>query len=253
MKETQGIEGGSLFPRPRTMVAAGVASASLLLSGCFPQFEGRTCSAEGATIAVDVVGDSLTFYANGGEILKNDNGTPEDPSDDHLDEVVGSAIEDDLVAQGYCAEVVARTGGNTEDLLKLEAPERTTDTQVLVVALGTNDLHIKDGEPVIGLKNGLTNLDSFIGKVGADHTVLVEVAETPVWGLDQNAPAWNDQLQTWADERGNISVAPWADTPTTHPDYYKEDNVHHTPVGITEYRDTIVTGATQAINQTTAQ
>ncbi len=173
---------------------------------------------------VMVFGDSLTFQAN--------HGTDGGPPDQSV-----TFLTDQLVAAGYATSVASNFGATTEDLESVtgEIPEPGAD--ILVIALGTNDLHIVNAAPRSSVEASLVNLDRAILQAAASCVVLIGVADVDTWGLSANADEFNTGLTERADVYGN-----WATIIDAHPEYLRgDDNIHHTAAGAAAYRDLITT------------
>jgi hypothetical protein len=175
---------------------------------------------------VGVIGDSLVHAAETGGGL--------DPDD------TDRFVSQRLAQSGYRASVSAMIGAVTADLRTVAAfPE--PGFELLVLALGTNDMH--DGAVPVDVAIGdiVTYLDAHTPAC----TALVTIVDEPSWGLDVTAPVYNAALADLATERADVIIADWAAVVDAHPEYLGSDGVHHTAAGQEAYRSLIDDAAGQ--------
>jgi hypothetical protein len=169
---------------------------------------------------VGLVGDSLLRHAEFGP------GRPSGPG----------RLSGALVDEGYRASLTARVGAETSDLAPITSfPD--PGAALLVVALGTNDMHRGEAVEVV-----IHAIDAFIEAIAPRCTVLVTIVDEPSWGLDVTAPPFNAALVALAATRGDVVVADWGAAVDVHPEYLRAGDVHHTDAGQEAYRRLIVDG-----------
>jgi hypothetical protein len=204
------------------------AAFGALAVGCLPApppWLGET----GTTVGV--VGDSLVRHAEFGP-----RGRPGDPR----------RLSTALVDAGHRASLSSQVGADTPDLARITAfPDPGAD--VLVVALGTNDMH--RGTPI---ETAVAAIDEFIDVIGPRCTVLVTIIDEPSWGLDVTAPPYNAALHDLAAVRGDAVVVDWGAVADLHPEHLAADGVHHTDSGQAAYRQLIVDGVSACVELTLA-
>lgn len=176
-------------------------------------------------IDVGVVGDSLTYRAETGGGFS----TP-----------LPHRLTDDLTAAGYGSSVFGLVGFHTDvldDLADWPAPA----PDIVVVALGTNDAH----NTFVPVDRYVTNLVTFLDRTPAACTVLVTVIQSPAWGLDVTAPAYNQALRDLAATRPATVVVDWTSVAAAHPEYFIEDQIHTNEAGQAAYRALMLDGVGQ--------
>jgi lysophospholipase L1-like esterase len=216
------------FELPETRLGARVVLLSLLLVGltacqfCPPSW---TIPAESNGLEVGVVGDSLTWRAEtGGGFVR--------PTPHYL--------TDELVGAGDDASVFGFVGFNTDALDDLtDWPSPGPD--IVVVALGTNDAHNR----FVPVDRYTTNLTTFLDRTPSACSVLVTVIESPAWGLDVTAPAYNQSLRDLAATRPATVVVDWTSVAAAHPEYFVEDQIHTNEAGQAAYRALMLDGVAQ--------
>ncbi len=192
------------------MIGALALGPLLLVAACLPEPPAWV----GTGPRVMVFGDSLTYRLEHGVGLDREHRF--------------SHLTDELVASGRSASVAAMIGATTGDLGSVVGRVPAPGADVLLVELGTNDLLPRsDGQPTIPVRTAIRNVRDAVDAVGAGCTVLVTVAETAVWGLDELAPAYNDALRSI---RGAV-IADWAALVAAEPGYVGDDGIHLTDAG----------------------
>lgn len=198
-----------------------VVVAALGVAGCLPAPPAWVGSSGPGVL---VVGDSLVNGAQTGGGLDSS-----DP-DRFLDEALNSA--------GYRASVSKMIGASTGDLV-MAKPLPSPAPDVVVVALGTNDMH--DG--AVPVATAVGNIEAYLDEAGAVCSVVVTIVDEPSWGLDVTAPLFNAALVGLAESRPGVLVADWAAVVDGHPEFLGSDGVHHTVEGQAAYRALIVDAA----------
>lgn len=170
-----------------------VAAALLVVSSCATgEWTGDPQAA-----SVVVLGDSLVFQSE-----QSLNGTE-------------TWITDDLVANGLYGWVTGHTGLKVADAYPAvwNTPSRQgLIPDVLVIALGTNDMHVDDatGQPPTTPEAARPLLRAWMAEVPAGCVKLIGPAESITgWGLDVTAPAWNVMLAEEAALHANATYVPW--------------------------------------------
>ena len=170
--------------------------------------------------SVSVIGDSLVYQAEGSD----SSGAPT------------RKLADELVVAGYRAHVSGWIGetldAGHEQLWPAVAAE--PDLDVLVIALGTNDINqdIPLETSRVALRRWLAETD-YVGCV-----VLVGVNELAyAWELDVHGPAFNAMLSEEAAARPNAIFVRF--DPIVDPDTYDGDVHFPTEDRQAEYRSTI--------------
>lgn len=214
---------------------AGVALV-VAAAGCVPAPTPWEGTPDGQRVGL--VGDSLLCQAAyGAQCLRAV------PTTRHL--------ADAFAAEGLQTSTVAVVGAHTGFLDSIESfPEPGADR--LVVALGTNDLHVdaQTGESAIPIETAKDELVEYLLRTGAGCNVLVNVYEAPVWSLHQTGPAWNAFLAGGIGGRnGEVvswAVVDWHSIVAADPArYLGPDGVHHTEEGRAAYRQAILDGVTE--------
>jgi lysophospholipase L1-like esterase len=142
-------------------------------------------------ISVAVIGDSLTYQAEGNRNLT-------DPR---------RLLADDLVASGYRSYVTGIVGATVGDGHTFWWPGAADPAlDVLVIALGTNDV-VREYPLEVSraqLSGWLEDLDDLgcVALVGVDESAWG-------WGLDVRGPAFNQMLQEEAAAAPNAIYVPW--------------------------------------------
>lgn len=171
------------------------------------------CSSGGSR-TVEVVGDSLTLQADGG--------------DERQGELL-TALE----REGFDATGGGVPGMTVESAYRTMWSEGSPD--ILVIALGTNDV----GNGNASVDAVRSTLSQWLQEVPDSCVVLVGVNEaTEAWGLHEHAPPYNEMLRQLADEHGDGHVVDWA----PEPGMISDDGVHLTEQGMAAYRELIVDG-----------
>ena len=186
---------------------------ALVASACLPA--PRAWVGDGPRVLV--FGDSLTH--------RLERGADNDPRK--------RLLTNDLVAGGYAASVSSMTGAKTLDLAAVVPTIPDPGPDILLISLGSNDMRVKDGATLTPLATAIDNVRAAMTQVAAKCTVLVTVAETAPWGLDTDAPAFNQALRALP----NVVIADWAPLVAANPLFVTEDGVHHTDLGVGAYRD----------------
>lgn len=175
-----------------------------------------------------VYGDSLTYLSN-----QTFGGTE-------------TWVTDALVEAGGYASVTAAIGLSMPVTYPFvwQSPGRDgLLPDVLVVALGTNDMHIHPGatQPSGDLEAARLLYRAWLAEVPAACVVLVGVAENVTgWGLDITGPGWNLMLAEEAALHANARYVAW------EPELAWVANgadPHLDPTGKAAYRDLIVSQA----------
>jgi hypothetical protein len=176
----------------------------------------------GAKVAV--IGDSLVFQAEGNFTFKTSN----------------RYVADDLIALGYQSHVSGWIGATLASAHQYIWPEVSgmTDLDVLVLALGTNDMG--GGTSVADAR---ATLDAWLDEAaGVGCIALVGVnVHAYAWGLDVTGPPYNAMLADEAATRDHVIYEEW------DPDLAiqgTDGDVHfHTPEAAAQYRATLVDAA----------
>jgi len=168
--------------------------------------------------AVGVVGDSLTYEA--------EHGPGPDPY--YQRHYLIDAFND----TGHAARVAARSGATTGSLAMWGQWESPPD--VIVMALGTNDLYYKVSPTVTK-----TNVRNYLGRWPGACPVLVGVKPSAPRGIEPTA--WNAWLAAEATARGGVFVD-WAAISAPHLEWFVADQLHHTAAGQAAYRVAITEG-----------
>lgn len=168
----------------------------------------------GGSRTVEVVGDSLTYQADGG--------------DDGQEELL-TALE----REGFDASGGGFPGMTVGSAYQTMWSKGSPD--ILVIALGTNDV----GNGNVPVETVRSTLSQWLQEVPDACVVLVGVNETTeAWQLDQLAPPYNEMLRQLADEHGDGHVVDWA----PEPGMITDDGIHLTEEGRAAYRELIVDG-----------
>lgn len=184
---------------------------------------------EGDGQRVSIQGDSLTYQADNDSTVL-DNG----------DEF--RYLRDQFVEAGYSVSMTGYVGGNYEDATGWVQDIPDPGADVLMLALGTNDLHVdEDGAPFT-VDEVTDNLLSILDGGHADCYVVVTMyTGVEAWGLDVDGPQFNANVKDIASVRENVHVADW--NATVQPGYNQPDDPHHTSEGRAAYRDFLVESA----------
>lgn len=210
---------------PALRTAGGVVIATLALASCAT----GTWTGDPGDPHVAVVGDSLIAFSENGSLTGTE-----------------TLITDDLVAAGTRAWVTGWTGAGFawayEDLWNLPAREGVTP-DVLVLALGTNDMHIPPGgtEPLTSVEAVRPVVAAWLAEVPNACVRLIGPAESITgWGLDVTAPPFNAMLAEEAALHADAEYVAWNPDPA-----WTENgaNPHVTPAGRAAYRALIVAEA----------
>ncbi|MEZ5244622.1 MAG: hypothetical protein R2707_05965 [Acidimicrobiales bacterium] len=156
-------------------------------------------------------------------------------------------ITDELIAGGFQAYLTGLVGV-TVDFTYLHLwnqPSRQGITpDVLVVALGTNDMHVdpQTGLPLTTPEAAAIVLGTWLAEVPDACVRLVGVAESVAgWGLDVTGPGWNAMLVATAAAHANATYVAWEPLAAWTGG---GSSPHLTPEGRDAYRDLLVSAAT---------
>ena len=175
---------------------------------------------------VAVLGDSLVFHSEQGSIFSSD-----------------TLITDDLVAAGNHAWVTGWSGLTFAEGYPdvWDVPSRQAITpDVLVIALGTNDMRIMPGEtePRTTVEAVRPLVAAWLAEVPAACVRLIGPSDSITgWGLDVTAPPFNTMLAEEAALHADAEYVAW------NPDPAWTDNgaePHLTQAGRDAYRALIV-------------
>jgi lysophospholipase L1-like esterase len=202
-----------------------LAVGTLVLGACNP----ARWRGDPEAPAVVVIGDSLVFGADGNRQLGDDA---------HL-------LSDALVAEGFQAYVKGLVGGRLEHgrtLWDVPARREVDAPDVVVIALGTNDMKLVDGGPQVPLEEARATVREWIAALPIDACVrFVGVVETrEAWGLDVTAPAYNDMLAEELDAHPDGEVVSWVPDPSWYP---SAGDPHPDDAGDAAYRALIASAA----------
>lgn len=171
----------------------------------------------------------LGFSATIGAVLIGDELRSDEPVVPERDEVVivGDALvfhdadpDGSDVAEALDARVAGFEGQTIVDAHEHLWPdlEGTDRVEVLVVALGSVDAHVVDGERLVPLSESRDAMRLWLYQAqSVPCVVLVEVNENATeWGLDQSGPRHNEMLVEAArDFHPNARVMEWSDDAAT--------------------------------------
>jgi hypothetical protein len=189
--------------------AVAVASSVLVLAGCTPVWWGLP-----EDPSVVVIGDSLTFQADGNELADENN------------HVLSQALAD----AGFYGYVDGRTGADLaygREAWDRDVRRTVPDPDIVVIALGTNDMMLVDGETVVPLEPA----DACVRFIGVNEGVWG-------WGLDVSGPAYNAMLAEESLAHPDAAVAEWRPDMSSFPGGGRQP--HADDVGDAAYRDLIV-------------
>lgn len=200
------------------MPAAAVVLA-VSVAGCLPSPPPWKGSGSGPRVMV--FGDSLTSYIENG------------PGHDLFGGPDDTFLTDRLIVEGHPASVSSLIGAETGDLANVTPGIPEPGTDVLLIALGTNDRR----EARVTVDAAIANVNAAIARAAAECNIVVTVAETTTWGsLNLFAPAYNAALRALP----GVVVADWASIAAAHPEYLAPNDVHHTTVGAAAYMELFV-------------
>jgi len=206
------------------MPAAAVVLA-VSVAGCLPAPPPWKGSGSGPRVMV--FGDSLTSYIENGP----DHDLSGGPDDTFL--------TNRLIVEGHPASVSSLIGSVTGDLANATPGIPAPGTDVLLIALGTNDRGVdpNTGQAVVTADIAIANVNAAIASAAAECNIVVTVPETTTWkGLNLTAPAYNAALRALP----GVVVADWASIAAAHPEYLRPNDVHHTTVGAAAYMELFV-------------
>lgn len=170
----------------------------LLLSTC----KTGEWTGDEAAESVVVIGDSLVFWTEQATL--------------HTSE---TWLTDDLVAAGHYAYVTGWIGLDVDlayPVVWNHASRQGIIPDVLVIALGTNDMHVDavTGAPPTTPELAAPVLDAWLAEVPDACVRLIGVAESITgWGLDVTAPGWNAMLGAAAASHADGAFVPWEPLP----------------------------------------
>jgi hypothetical protein len=199
---------------------AAALAVFVAIVACDPILPSSSSDVEAPTVLV--VGDSLVEQANG-------NAAPGE----------SGPLTAALVEAGYEAEVHATFG------LKVATTDpwtwsswRPEDVDVLVIALGTNDMRIEEYQ-FGDLEVARSRIQGWFDEAPDACSVSVEINEGgTAWGLDDTAPSYNAMLRDISDR-----TVPWDPEPPEVELLFGREGVHaDTEVGREAYREAIVRG-----------
>ena len=214
---------------------AGLAVGLMVLTSCLPPATPWVASTP-TSPRLAVVGDSQIYSVQ--HVTLGD--------DRHR-------MTDFFTSLGYAYSESSEVGAATTDLEPFgrkgvagwpdEAP------QILVEALGTNDMHAQNGASNVPIDVAEQNLTTYLDRLPSTRVVFVEIPETTPWRLDQFGPAWNAFLADQAARRGG-QVVPWASLLAQHltgPGAWAgSDQVHLTGIGKLAFLLAIAGGVVRA-------
>lgn len=205
------------------VISALVISAALMLiaTGCLSG--PSVWKGPSGGLRVGFYGDSMTQKAETG------GGADQGPSAPHM-------LTDAMIAAGFQSTYSALLGAKSPDLTAITYPTGTPGPQVVVIALGTNDLHDGYANP----QTLISNIVAFINRIKPECAIIVNVEAIPVWGLSTYAPPYNQLLDKLAASRPDIAIADWNSEVQANPSYLGVDNVHEVGDGLAAYRDLFV-------------
>lgn len=174
-------------------------------------------------LRVGFYGDSIT------QLSETGGGTDQGPDRPHM-------LTEAMVAAGFQSSYSALIGADTADLTNITYPPGSPAPQVVVIALGTNDLHDGYASP----ESVLSDIATFIDRMKPECAIVVNVAEIPTWGLSTYAPPYNSLLNDLAASRPDVVVADWNSQVQADPTLLELDNVHPDLAGKAAYRSLFV-------------
>ena len=204
---------------------SAVAVILLLLTGCKV---GEWTGDENAT-TVAVIGDSLVFQSERASLESNE-----------------TWITDALVNEGYRAWVTGMIGSTVNSAFVYpnywnNQQREGVNPDIIVVALGTNDMNMKDGVVAADVEVQRLILRDWLASQPQACVRLIGVAENVWgWGLDITGPVWNNMLAEEASLHPNAEYVAW------EPDIawvHDGEDVHMTVEGRNAYRDHLVAAA----------
>lgn len=216
--------------RSRAAAVVLAALATLGFSACLPRPEPWSLPSSGSgpeptPFYVGVIGDSLTMHA------ETEGPYPKDTPNRFL--------TNDLNDLGHAASVSATVGTRATELVDFNFP--TPDSDLIVIALGTNDMDGRFNEgAAIDPAPSLNEVSDLVARSGSDCAVLVTITESAPWRLDANGPAYNDGLRALDQASDQIALADWTPIAAARPELFTADLVHHTTEGMRVYRQFIV-------------
>ena len=183
-----------------------------------------------ATNRISLVGDSLTSGA--------------EPYQDRAFASAGwsSSAIDAYRSRGVLTKIAADPHNGITAVDAIRAADG--DTDVWVVALGTNDAGIYAARHYPDVINAM------VDHIGSQHVVVwvnIYLPETPA-----RQDAWNFALGVVAAERPGLIVFDWATVAAANPDWIGKDKIHYSPIGY-EYRANAVALATAPLAPDTSQ
>lgn len=193
----------------------------LVATGCLSAPGPWTGPSDG--LRVGFYGDSIT------QLSETGGGTDQGPSAPHL-------LTAAMVAAGFQSSYSALIGATTPNLMNITYPADTPGPQVIVVALGTNDLHNGYYNP----QTIISNIVKLINRLQPECAIIVNIEEIPVWGLSTFAPAYNNLLDKLAASRPDVVIADWNSEVQADPSMIVPDNVHPDSAGQQAYRNLFV-------------
>ena len=211
--------GGNM--KSKTVLALIVAALLLVASGCLGAPTAWTGPSDG--LRVGFYGDSMTQLAETG------GGADQGPDAPHM-------LTDAMVAAGFQSSYSALIGATSPDLKSISYPAGTPAPQVVVVALGTNDLHAGYANP----QTIISNIVTFINRMKPECAIIVNIEEIPIWGLSTYAPPYNRLLDKLAASRPDVVIADWNSEVQADPSLHQPDTVHESVAGQAAYRDLFV-------------
>lgn len=120
---------------------------------------------------------------------------------------------EEFTAAGYNAQISGYEGETIASAHETIWPDMAeSDTShILVIALGTNDAHIVDGEREVSLLDSREALGWWLRQAERIPCVVVvgvnEGAEA--WGLDVSGPGQNEMMRSTAERYENSFFVPW--------------------------------------------
>jgi lysophospholipase L1-like esterase len=167
-------------------------------------------------------------------------------------------LVDELNGHGYTTTVAGVSGATIGDQARqLTSLTLPGSSDVVVVALGTNNAFFASVNDARHIDMDRTKRDLhdvmmklFDGEEGSGFrpstkcVVWVNVNDhSPLLGLDQMGPAFNQALQsevdTWRAKGRKVVIADWAATSRNHADWFLQDGVHLTAAGERAYAQLI--------------
>jgi hypothetical protein len=211
-----------------------LVAAFVALAGCLPEASPWVRPSPDA-VRLAVVGDSQVYLLQ--HAVAGD--------DTHR-------MTDFFTSRGYAYSESSEIGAATGDLKSFAgkgiAGWHDQAPQILVEALGTNDLDAQSGTPNVTLDIAERNLTTYLDQLPDTCVVLVEIPQTTPWRLDEYGPAWDAFLADQAAQRAGVVVswaAPLSQHLTGYDAWVGRDQVHQTGTGKIAFLAAIADGVSR--------